>query len=395
MPWPALAEHDFFEEHPLHDRRISAEVEPLFRPFELHRLALPNRLVMAPMTRAHSPGGIPGPDVAAYYRKRAEGGIGLIMTEGTWIPHPTASNEPKVPRFHGEDALAGWARVVAEVHAVGGHIMPQLWHTGLSRRPKAANIYDDCVEDLSNKSSPSGYVMPGEKIGRGMTSEDIDAVIEAYATAAGDAQRLGFDGVEIHGAHGYLVDQFFWHETNLRTDRWGGNDLSARAAFGVELVRACRGSVSRDFPIVLRFSQWKLQDYGARLADTPQQLERLLRPLADAGVDIFHASQRRFWEPEFEGSDLNLAGWAKRITGKPTITVGSIGLAKDMADSMAGGDTTVARVDRLVEMLARGDFDLVAIGRALLSDPNWANKIRRNALHELAPFNPAVLAQLA
>ncbi len=376
------------------DGPISAQLEPLFQPFHLKKLSLRNRLVMAPMTRSHSPGGIPGPDVAAYYRRRAEGGVGLIMTEGTWIPHPAASNEEQVPRFYGEDALAGWKRVLAEVRAAGGRIMPQLWHTGLSRRPKAENVYTDIVEDLSVKVSPSGYVMPGEKVGKATTSAEIEAVIDAYATGAENAQRLGFDGVEIHGAHGYLVDQFFWHETNLRTDRWGGRDLAARAAFGVEMIRACRKRVSKDFPIVLRFSQWKLQDYAARLAETPQQLERLLIPLADAGVDIFHASQRRFWEPEFADSDLNLAGWAKRITGKPSITVGSVGLAKDMAESMAGGDTAVARVDRLVEMLSRGDFDLVAIGRALLSEPNWANKIRRNALHELAPFNPAVLAKL-
>jgi 2,4-dienoyl-CoA reductase-like NADH-dependent reductase (Old Yellow Enzyme family) len=378
------------------DEKMSAEIEPLFQPFTLNQLSLTNRLVMAPMTRSHSPGGIPGAGVAAYYRRRAEGGVGLIMTEGTWIPHPAASNEEKVPRFYGEDALAGWKQVVAAVHAAGGRIMPQLWHTGLSRRPKAANIYDDIVEDLSAKVSPSGYVMPDEKVGEGMSSAEVETVIAAYAEGAANAEKLGFDGVEIHGAHGYLVDQFFWHETNFRADRWGGRDLAARAAFGIEMIRACRARVSTNFPIVLRFSQWKLQDYGARLAETPQQLETLLTPLAKAGVDIFHASQRRFWEPEFPGSDLNLAGWAKRITGKPTITVGSVGLEKDMGESMASADDTrVARVDKLVEMLARGDFDLVAIGRALLSEPNWANKVRRNAMSEITPFNPAVLAQLA
>jgi 2,4-dienoyl-CoA reductase-like NADH-dependent reductase (Old Yellow Enzyme family) len=377
------------------DGGIAAEVAPLFRPFEYKNLSLTNRLVMAPMTRCFSPDGVPGEDVAAYYRRRAAGGIGLILTEGTWIPHRAASNEKNAPRFYGEDALAGWRRVVEEVHAAGGKIMPQLWHTGLSRRPKAQNIYEDIVEDLSVKVSPSGYVMPGEKVGEGMSSAEVEAVIEAYATGAETAERLGFDGVEIHGAHGYMVDQFFWHETNKRTDRWGGPDLASRAAFGVAMIRACRARVAADFPIILRFSQWKLQDYGARLAETPQELESLLIPLSEAGVDVFHASQRRFWEPEFPGSPLNLAGWAKRITGKPSITVGSVGLDRDMAEAMATmDDTKVARIDRLTEMLARGDVDLVAIGRAVLSDPEWGNKVRRNAMDELLPFNVGVLAQL-
>ncbi|MFA5525054.1 MAG: NADH:flavin oxidoreductase [Tissierellales bacterium] len=366
----------------------------LFAPFKCSSLNLPNKIVMAPMTRSYSPNGVPGENVADYYRRRAEGGVGLILTEGTWINHPAASNEENAPRFYGEDALQGWQKVVDAVHGAGGKIMPQLWHTGLSRRPQAQHIYEDTVEDLSRKVSPSGYVMPGEKVGEGMNDAEIEAVIEAYASAAETAKKLGFDGVEIHGAHGYLVDQFFWHETNKRTDRWGG-DLAGRATFGVEMIKACRARVGSDFPLILRFSQWKLQDYTAKLATTPQQLESLLTPLADAGVDIFHASQRRYWEPEFEGSDLNLAGWAKKITGKPSITVGSVGLQRDMAEAMsASDDTDTARIDRLIEMLERGDFDLVAVGRALIADPQWANKVKSGHMDDLKPFNPAILADL-
>ena len=98
-----------------------------------------------------------------------------------------------------------------------------------------------------------------------------------------------------------------------------------RTRFAADLIRAVRKLVGPDFPISLRISQWKLQDYPAKLASTPQELEAWLVPLADAGVDIFHCSQRKFWEPEFDGSDLNLAGWAKKLTGKSTITVGQLG----------------------------------------------------------------------
>jgi len=285
--------------------------------------------------------------------------------------------------------------VVKEVHAAGAKIVPQLWHVGLTHRPKAPNIYDEIEEDFSSRVSPSGYVTVGDKIKEGMTPADVDAVIEAYATAAGTAKRLGFDGVEIHGAHGYMVDQFLWHETNRRTDRWGG-DIAGRVQFAVEMIRACRKRVGPDFSIILRFSQWKLQDYAAKLALTPQELEAFLTPLADAGVDVFHASQRRFWEPEFEGSDLNLAGWAKKITGKSSITVGSVGLNRELLETSADPSlvANVANLDRLFEMHARGDFDLVAVGRALIAEPDWPAKVKDGRYDELHTFDVNQLATL-
>ena len=129
-----------------------------------------------------------------------------------------------------------------------------------------------------------------------MTEHDIAETIRAFAQAAGEAKALGFDAVEIHGAHGYLIDQFFWHPTNQRTDRYGGQTLAERSRFATELIRAVRKAVGPDFPISLRISQWKLQDYAAKLATTPQEMEAWLVPLAEAGVDIFHCSQRRFWD---------------------------------------------------------------------------------------------------
>jgi 2,4-dienoyl-CoA reductase-like NADH-dependent reductase (Old Yellow Enzyme family) len=370
----------------------------LFDPVTIGSLSLANRTVMAPMTRCFSPDGVVGPDVAAYYRRRAEGGVGLIVTEGTWIDHPSASNEDSAPRFYGEDALRGWKHVVAEVHAVGGKIVPQLWHVGMTRRAQIDNLYDAIEEDMTLKSSPSGYVGPDEQVGQGSSDRDIAALIDAYARGAANAQALGFDGVELHGAHGYLIDQFFWHGTNRRQDQWGGAALADRGRFAVEVVRACRRAVGPDFPILFRFSQWKQQDYAAKLATTPGELATLLEPLADAGVDIFHASQRRFWEPEFADSPLNLAGWARKLTGRPSITVGSLGIEKEMLDTMFSGAQAAPSLERLESlniMLERGDFDLVAIGRALLVDPAWVDKVRRNAHDELQPYSPASLATLS
>ena len=372
---------------------MSLSTAPLFAPITLGSLALPNRIVMAPMTRSFSPGGVPGPDVAAYYKRRAAYEVGLIITEGTVIDHPAAANDPRVPRFHGDDALAGWAEVVKEVHAAGGRIMPQLWHTGTMRKvgqepnPQALPV------------SASGLFKPGRKIVEPMTTAEIDAIIAAFAKGAADAKRIGFDGIEIHGAHGYLIDQFFWAGTNERTDAWGG-DIVTRTRFAAEIVRVCRLAVGPDFPIILRYSQWKQQDYTARLATTPAELDVFLAPLVAAGVDCFHCSNRRFWEPEFpgdaSGSTMNLAGWTKKITGKPVITVGSIGLDTDFITTFQGqaAEKSSGNIEILIEMLARQEVDLVAIGRALIADATWALKIKEGRVEDVPRYSAEVLKSL-
>ncbi len=362
----------------------------LFEPFKLKGLSLPNRIAMAPMTRSKSPGQIPGTDVAAYYRRRVEGGVGLILTEGTSPDHNAATGDANVPAFFGEDALAGWANVLKEVKAAGGHIMPQLWHQGIMRRA-GTGPYPDAPS-----MSPSGLAKPDKKVAEPMTDRDIADVIAGFATSAGHAKAMGFDGVEIHGAHGYILDQFFWTGTNIRDDRFGGG-LAQRTSFAAEIVKAVRAATGPDFPILLRFSQWKQQDFTARLAHTPAELEQFLAPLSDAGVDMFHCSTRRFWEAEFPESDMNLAGWTKKLSGKPTMTVGSVGLDDDFINGYRGkgAATDENHLTTLVEMLGRGDFDLVAVGRALLVNADWPAKVREGRLDALKPYTPEALATLS
>jgi 2,4-dienoyl-CoA reductase-like NADH-dependent reductase (Old Yellow Enzyme family) len=357
----------------------------LFDAFHFGSLKLNNRVVMAPMTRSQSPGATPAEHNAAYYKRRALGGTGLIITEGTPINHEWAPYDPLVPNFYGDAALKGWAEVVKQVHEVGGVIMPQLWHVGTMRPrdPKYADGYP--------AAGPSGLYKAGKVIGTPMTQADIDAVIAGFAQGARDAKALGFDGLELHGAHGYLIDQFFWEDTNQRTDAYGGS-LVKRTRFAVELIEAVRAAVGPNFPVLLRFSQWKQQDYNKKLAHTPQELEDFLAPLSAAGVDIFHCSNRRFWEPEFEGSNLNLAGWTKKITGKPTITVGGIGLSSDLFGAYKGEIGEVQSLDNLMERLARDEFDLAAVGRALLVDPEWTNKVKHGRYGELLPFGKDALS---
>jgi 2,4-dienoyl-CoA reductase-like NADH-dependent reductase (Old Yellow Enzyme family) len=374
---------------------MSAFAEPLLRPFRSAKLELENRIVMAPMTRARSPGGVPGLDVTAYYARRAAAGVSLIVTEGTWIDHPSASNEEHAPRFYGADALAGWREVVDAVHAEGGKIAPQLWHVGLTQKSDLENLYSSEFERGAAPLTPSGFVTASEQVAEPSEPADIELAIAAYGKAARTARELGFDAVELHGAHGYAIDQFFWHETNRRADEWGGRTLSQRARFGVEVVRACRREVGEDFPIIFRFSQWKLQDFSAKLANTPDELGALLEALSDAGVDIFHASQRRFWEPAFNGSELNLAGWARKLTGKPAISVGSVGLSTDLLAALVDGEAAdVTDVDALVQRMAADEFDLIAVGRALIADPEWVIKLREMRLEEAEPYTKEALLTL-
>ncbi len=366
---------------------MNVQSDPLFTPFELGTLHLRNRFVMAPMTRCFSPEGVPGQNVADYYRRRAEAGVGLLVTEGVGIDHPAAVGagsvqEKDVPVMYGDAALAGWRRVVDAVHSAGGLIFPQLWHMGAIRlegtgpHPNAPSCRPSGVWGPSQTlhSILPGYLEKVVPLTRPMTDGEIADVIAGYSRSAANAKRVGFDGIAIHAAHGYLIDSFFWHVTNRRTDRYGG-DMAARARFGADVVRAIRAEVG-SLPILLRFSQWKLQDYAATLCATPTELEMLLGPLVDAGVDLFEASTRNFDEPAFEGSALSLAGWARKLTSKPSMCVGGIGLGKDLVSSFEGETSGVNNLEKVRAGLRREEFDLVAVGRALLVDPCFTQKIR-------------------
>ncbi|MGP3776417.1 NADH:flavin oxidoreductase [Streptomyces sp. SDT5-1] len=367
----------------------SRAADILSRPVALNGLTVPNRIAMAPMTRMFSPNGVPGEDVRSYYARRSAAGVGLIITEGTYVGHTSAGDSDRVPRFHGEEQLAGWAKVADDVHAAGGTIVPQLWHIGMVREEGRPPFAD------APAVGPSGIRVDGtENAGRAMTSSDIDDVIGAFAQAAADAERIGFDGVEVHGAHGYLLDQFLWSGTNRRGDAYGG-DAVARTKFAAEIVAAIRERVSAEFPVIFRYSQWKQEAYEARLAETPEDLEAILAPLTEAGVDVFHASTRRYWRPEFDGSDLNLAGWTKKLTGRPTITVGSVGLDGDFIRAFAGEGSPVKGIDDLLDSLERDEYDMVAIGRALLQDPEWAAKVLAGRFDELKPYDAAALKTLS
>ena len=276
----------------------------IFENYKLKNITLRNGIVMAPMTRNQSPGGIPTQEVIAYYSRRAKAEVGLIITEGIEVSHKASSAYPNVPRLDSNEAKEAWKKVVEGIKNNNGAVIAQLWHCGGFRK----------LGMQPNPEVPghtaSGLVKPGKKVAHEMTLNDIKETIDAYASDAKICEEIGFDGVEIHGAHGYLIDNFFWSGTNIREDEYGGS-IENRSQFVSDIIKSIRENVSQNFIVGLRFSQWKQHDFEAKLASNPEELKTILTSPVESGLDYLHSSMRRFWESEFTGSKENLAYWTK------------------------------------------------------------------------------------
>ena len=357
----------------------------IFENYKLKNISLRNRIVMAPMTRNQSPGGIPTQEVVAYYSRRAKAEVGLIITEGIEVSHEASSAYPNVPRLDSNEAKEAWKKVVEGIKNNNGAVIAQLWHCGGFRK----------LGMQPNPEVPghtaSGLVKPGKKVAHEMTLNDIKETIDAYASDAKICEEIGFDGVEIHGAHGYLIDNFFWSGTNIREDEYGGS-IDNRSQFVSDIIKSIRENVGENFIVGLRFSQWKQHDFEAKLASNPEELKTILTSPVESGLDYLHSSMRRFWESEFEGSEENLAYWTKKITKIPTIGVGSVGLDSDFIDMTA--PATPTSIDKAIDDITNDKYDLIAVGRALLSDHEWVLKMKEGRVNDVIPYTKDALLNL-
>ena len=360
-----------------------------FQPCTIGSLKLKSRIAMAPMTRRMaSEDGIPKESIINYYRQRAEGGTGLIISEGTFIDSKHAQDSLSVPRFETEAQWEGWKKVVEAVHETGGAFAPQLWHIG--RRAI------DPIGPSASKapSQPDGSV--GSNV-REMTTADFEHVTKNYVAAAKAAQSIGCDAIEIHGAHGYLLDSFLSPAINHRTDEYGGT-LENRMRFPLAIVEAVRKSVGSDFPIIFRTSQWRADDFEEVKFPTPLELEIWVKALAQAGVDILHISTRRATDPAFPLDDprLTLAGWARNLSHLPVIGVGStstsITMDKYQLDTSAPDSVTDPMPQ--LSLIESGEIDLLAVGRSLIANPNWVKTVHSGEWQKLEPFHKEMLSTL-
>jgi 2,4-dienoyl-CoA reductase-like NADH-dependent reductase (Old Yellow Enzyme family) len=368
------------------------DMSALFQPITIAGLSLANRFIMPGMQRGWCTDGHVPERLADYYGARARGGVQLTITESIAVDHPSATRTRKYGRL-AEDTADGWARCIDAVHEAGGHFFTQIGHDGALLAAPDGDYFAAAAV-----LSPSGLMKPGTVVGNPATIADLEAVREAFVRSARIAKRIGADGVEIHACHGYLLDQFLWAGTNVRDDQYGGPDLRDRVRFPAEVVRAVRDEVGSDFVISVRFSQWKLQDYTARVATTPDELSTMLHAFDEAGVDLFHASTRRFGDPEWLESDLGLAGWTRKLSGKPVIAVGGVGLTVDMVETFSGKDTNASpdiNFPALAKRFNAQEFDLIAVGRSVIADPDWVAKVREGRPDLIRQFKLTDLGDVA
>jgi len=369
---------------------MALDLAPLFEPFQIGRLRLRNRFVLPAMQMGFVEKCGPSQRMIDYLRARAEGGTALMFSESCAPDHPSSYWQPVFCVVSKENE-GGWARVVEAVKGAGACFFLQLWHPGAQRVPSAGFRHADYPS-----LSPSGLIQEGRVNGRAMTAAEMDDLKAAYARAAETAKRIGADGVEVHSAHGYLMDQFLWTETNRREDGYGGAAVADRARFPLEVVAAIRAAVGPGFPISLRFSQFKEADYGARVFATPAELAEFAALAKAAGVDLLNVSSRRFAKPEWPDlhESRGIAGWTRKVGGLPVITTGSVGLDKDMfLDLFDGADPALRLAADLAELLRRfvaGEFDLVGVGRMQIANPDFVTKLASGRLDALRLYRKSV-----
>lgn len=336
----------------------------LSTPLRVGRLDLSSRIAMAPMTRFRADDDhTPLPMVAEYYAQRASTPGTLLITEATFIS-PQAGGAPNIPGIYNDAQIAAWKEVTSAVHAKGSYIYLQLW--ALGRVADAGQLKKE--GDFQVVSSSPNPVTPDATVPHELTDSEIQDWIKDYAQAARNAISAGFDGVEIHGANGYLIDQFNQDTANTRTDRWGGS-VENRARFAVEITRAVVDAVGAD-RTAIRFSPFSTFQ-GMRMEDPVPQFSYLARKMAEFKLAYVHVVESR------------IAGNADiEATDQLDFFLEAYGKASPII--IAGGykpDSAREAVDHKYK-----DYDtIIGVGRPFISNPDLVFKFLKGV--ELVPYN--------
>jgi 2,4-dienoyl-CoA reductase-like NADH-dependent reductase (Old Yellow Enzyme family) len=336
----------------------------LFTPFRFAGMSLKNRLLVAPMSRVSTMGdGIPTEQMKHYYTAFARGQFALLVTEGTYIDDAYSQAYPDQPAIVTTEQVEAWRDLVAHVHQADAKIVLQLMHAGAliqENRHRSESIAPSSLLPRGKKMPEYGGGDGPYAIPRAMTEADIQDVIASFARAALHARRAGFDGVEIHGANGYLIDQFITDYTNQRTDRYGGV-VENRIRFAVEVVQAIREAVGPDYPVIMRLSQTKVNDFAYRWPGGRHDGEVIFSALAQAGISALHlASEGRNWqESALIAPGLTITRLARDIAQVPVIANGGL------------HDPELAE-----KILADGQADLIALARGALANPDWPMRLQ-------------------
>ena len=352
-------------------------IDSLFTPVAIGELRLANRLAVSPMTRTSAmPDGCATQQMADYYGDYARGGYGLLIVEGTFTDAKEAQGYLNQPGIVTAAQVEAWKPLVEQAHREGAKILLQLQHAGAIAQGRPSG---------SHNVGPSAVTPKGEQLSiyqgqgpwgapREITRAEIAEVVESFAQSALRAREAGFDGVELHGANGYLLDQFFTPYSNERTDEYGG-DIRNRVRLDEECVRACRDAVGATWPVGIRLSQSKVNDYEHTW---PGGLDdaKVVGPLLEtAGVSYIHLTEHDITQPVW-GSGLTLAQALRQFTSLPLIANGGLDLPEVAGAVVAGGAA-----------------DVVALGKPALANPDWPRRARAGEL--LAEFEFGMLLPLA
>lgn len=348
------------------------DIKLLFETITLGSTTLANRLGVAPMTRISATAeGLATDQMVTYYTSFARGGFGLIITEGIYTDSRYSPGYIHQPGIVNDRQTQAWKKVVDSVHQAGARIVAQIMHTGalVHGNPFGTeSIAPSAIGPKGKKNEiyegAGPYPMPREA-----TKDDIADVIAGFVNTAKRAQTAGFDGVEIHGANGYLLDEFLTDYTNQRTDEYGGSTEN-RVRLLIEVSKAIREAVGDDFIVGIRISQAKVNDNTHKWAGQEQDAEVIFGQLGRAGLDYIHVSEYQAWMPAFNSNGASLAFLAKKYSGITVIANGQLEDPKNAAN-----------------MIENGEADIVALGKGALANPDWVEKVKSNV--ELLPFQAA------
>ncbi|GAB4074694.1 NADH:flavin oxidoreductase [Barrientosiimonas marina] len=352
---------------------VSEKTASLFQDFSLKGIQLQNRMSVSPMTRiSGTEDGQVTDRMVRYYERYAKGGFSLVFTEGLYPDEPHSQGYFNQPGIASEEQAAGWEPVIQAVHQHGSAIFAQLMHAGaLSQdNPRtetriAPSPVEPKGEQLAMYGGSGKFPVPQE-----ITKQQINQVITSFANSATRARNAGFDGVEIHGANGYIVDQFLTDYTNQRTDEYGGS-LTNRLRFAQEVIRAVRNAIGSDFPLSIRISQSKINDFSHQWAGGEDDAAIIFESIAEAGVDIIHITEYDATQPAF-GMGLSLAGLAKKYGKLPVIANGHL-----------------EDPEKAAKLVDAGDADLITLGKGALANPDWPNRVKEGS--PLKDFNSELL----
>ncbi|WP_460422195.1 oxidoreductase [Pseudomonas sp. ZL2] len=351
----------------------------LYTPRQIGALQVKNRFAVAPMTRVSATeDGRPTEQMTHYYDRFAKGDFGLLITEGLYTDHQYSQGYIFQPGISDEIQAQAWQAFVQSIHGADAKVVAQIMHAGAlnqGNRFVAGTIAPSAIQPKGDQMT--FYYGKGKyPVPTAASDSDIADAIEGFANAARLATEVsGFDGVEIHGSNGYLLDQFFTDYSNLRTDRWGG-DVKNRAGLILEVVSAVKKTIKPGAALGVRISQGKVNDFQHKWAEGEQAAEVIFGSLADAGVDYIHVTEFEAWKPAFEGGTDSLAKLAKKYAPNATIlTNGSL-----------------HELDRSVELLENG-ADVIAYGRGALANPDLPKRVEGG--EALRTFDPSILGPVA